>query len=136
MRRTLCASVFLIFCATIALSAERPAAGLPMAGLHAAADITLDTNGVYHIRANNEADLFLMQGGAHARDRLFQMHQNRQLASGNLAEPLGPGALASDVQLQTIGLHRAAERSLAALSPETRASCAWRRGWMDAWRNH
>ena len=104
-----------------------------MDGLKSAATITRDTDGVYHIRANNEADLFLLQGWVHARDRLFQMDQNRRLASGTLAELLGPAALQSDVQLRTIGLRRAAERSLAALSPQTRAALeAYARG-VNSW---
>src|SRR5262249_3390124 len=57
------------------------------------------------------------QGWVHAEDRLFQMDVLRRTASGTLAEILGPDALASDIQLRTIGLRRAAERSLPLLSP-------------------
>src|SRR5229473_3348298 len=43
-------------------------------------------------------------------------------AAGTLAELLGPGALPSDVQLRTIGLQRAAVRSLPLLSARARAA--------------
>jgi penicillin amidase len=135
MRFTLLGSVLVIACATAATAAADPAAGAPtpLGGLQAAASITRDTDGVYHIRARNEPDVFLMQGWLHARDRLFQMDQNRRLASGTLAELLGAGALPTDVQLRTIGLRRAAVRSLGALSPETRAALdAYAQG-VNAW---
>ena len=50
------------------------------------------------------------------------MDITRRRASGTLAELLGSAALSSDVQLRTIGIRRAAERSLAAISPEGRAA--------------
>jgi penicillin amidase len=91
-------------------------------GLAAPVQLTRDSDGVTHVLARNESDLWFMQGWVHARDRLFQMDEFRRTASGTLAELLGPAALASDVQLRTIGLRRAAERSLAALSPAARAA--------------
>jgi penicillin amidase len=108
----------------------RPA---PLAGLRSPAQLIVDRNGVTHVVAANEDDLYFLQGWVHARDRLFQMDQNRRIAGGTLAELLGPGALASDVQLRTIGLRRAAQRSLAALLPATRAALtAYARG-VNAW---
>ena len=81
-------------------------------GLQAAARVIRDTNDIAHVKAGNEHDLFFLQGYLHAQDRLFQMDVSRREASGTLAELLGPAALAQDVQLRTIGLRRAAERSL------------------------
>ena len=48
------------------------------------------------------------------------MDVTRRQADGTLAELLGAGALASDVQLRTFGLRRAAERSLPILSQDMR----------------
>jgi penicillin amidase len=106
-------------------------------GLKAAATITRDGHGIAHIRAGNEHDLFFLQGYVHAEDRLFQMDSNRRLASGTLAELLGPGALESDVQLRTIGIRRAAERSWSVISPRTKAALeAYAKG-VNAWvRTH
>ena len=93
----------------------------PLAGLRAAATVTREVNGIMHIRAGNAHDSIFLQGYSHAADRLFQMDVSRRQASGTLAELLGPDALASDVQLRTLGLRRAAEASVAALSPRMRA---------------
>jgi penicillin amidase len=78
-----------------------------------------DEEGIPHIFAQNPQDLFLAQGWVHARDRLFQMDVLRRQASGTLAELVGPEALESDIQLRTIGLRRAAERSREILTPQT-----------------
>jgi penicillin amidase len=93
-----------------------------LAGLQAAARITIDGEGISHVRANNEHDLYFMQGWVHAGDRLFQMDYNRRLASGTLAELVGMAALTTDVQLRTLGLRRGAQRSLDAASPRFRAA--------------
>lgn len=99
------------------ISAVQP---LRIDGLHAAVQVKTDVDGIPHILANNEHDMVMVQGFIHARDRLFQMDLTRRQASGTLAEVVGPSELGSDVELRTIGLRRAAERSLAALSDETR----------------
>jgi penicillin amidase len=102
-------------------------------GLTQPAQLITDASGITHVFAANEDDLYFVQGWVHARDRFFQMDTNRRLASGTLAELLGAGALSSDVQLRTIGLRRAAQRSWAALSPATRVSIsAYTRG-VNAW---
>ncbi len=69
----------------------------------------------------------------HAQDRLFQMDVRRRQADGTLAELLGPAALPTDVQLRTIGLHRAAARSLPALSADARAVLAAYADGVNAW---
>lgn len=84
-------------------------------GLKAAARVVRDVDGIAHVQARNEHDLFFLQGYVHAQDRLFQMDVNRRTADGTLAELLGPGALANDVQLRTIGLGRSGERTRQAL---------------------
>ncbi|HEX6229961.1 MAG TPA: penicillin acylase family protein, partial [Solirubrobacterales bacterium] len=85
-------------------------------GLDRPVEVVRDGAGVPHVFARSEHDAYFMVGYLHAQDRFFQMDQSRRQAAGRLAELLGPGALPSDVSLRTIGLHRAAERSLAALS--------------------
>jgi hypothetical protein len=54
---------------------------------------------------------------------------------GTLAELVGGGALAGDVQLRTFGLRRTAERTFAVLAPETqealRAAAGEGRGLRD-----
>ncbi|HYJ39533.1 MAG TPA: penicillin acylase family protein, partial [Steroidobacteraceae bacterium] len=89
--------------------------------VRAPAQIIRDEDGVSHIFASTERDLLFLQGYAQARDRLFQMDTLRRQADGSLAELLGASVLPSDIQLRTIGIRRAAEATLPALSAETRA---------------
>jgi penicillin amidase len=123
MRKFLASALVSFLFAAVAV-AQDSSSGAPvqLPGLKAAARITRDTDGIAHIRAQNEHDLFFLQGYVHAQDRLFQMDVSRREASGTLAELLGPAALPQDVQLRTIGLRRAAVRSLPVISPRTRTA--------------
>src|ERR1043166_5073572 len=82
-----------------------PQAGAPirLSELKSAAQITRDTWGIAHINAQNDHDLFFLQGHTAAQDRLFQMDVSRRIARGTLAELVGSAALPQDVQLRTIG---------------------------------
>ncbi len=95
--------------------------------------VARDASGIVHIVGDRERQLVFAQGWAHARDRLFQMDVMRRTASGTLAELLGTAALADDIQLRTIGLRRAAEASLTALSPELRAALEAYAAGVNAW---
>jgi penicillin amidase len=95
-------------------------------GLTAPGSIVYDAEGMPIIRAASENDAAFLIGWAHARDRFWQMDVTRRQVSGRLAELLGPAALASDVQLRTLGLRRAAEATWNELSAETR-------GWLKAY---
>ena len=92
----------------LAISATPPAALVTAAGLRAPGSITYDPSGVPTITAANDEDAAWLMGYAHARDRFWQMDTLRRTASGTLAELVGAPALASDVQLRTLGLRRAA----------------------------
>ncbi len=123
----MCYAIAILFAASLLPGfavAASPQSNAPvkLVGLKAAAKVTRDRFGIAHIRTNNEHDLFLMQGYVHAQDRLFQMDVSRRRASGTLAELLGEEALASDIELRTIGLRRAAERSVKVLSNQTLAA--------------
>jgi penicillin G amidase len=111
----------------------RPDRPVRLPGLTAAASVTRDIDGIAHLRAGNAHDLFFLQGWVHASDRLFQMDVTRRQASGTLAELLGANALRSDVETRTIGLRRAAERSLPAQSPEGRAALQAYADGVNAW---
>lgn len=94
---------------------------IQLAGPAAAIDIVRDAEGIPHIYAKSAEDAYFALGFVHAQDRLWQLEMNRRIASGRMAEILGPKALNIDRFLRTIGVRRSAERTLAALSPETRA---------------
>jgi penicillin amidase len=85
-----------------------------------------DSLDIPHIFGSNDHDVLYALGRAHARDRFFQMDVLRHEFSGTLAELAGEAALASDVQLRTLGLRRAAELSVSAISQTTQ-------GWLDAY---
>jgi len=86
-------------------------AQITLPGLYAPVTVQRNANGVPHINAGNEHDLFFMQGRIHAEDRLFQMDLLRRSAAGTRAELLGPGAIQTDVEARTIGLHLQKTRS-------------------------
>jgi penicillin amidase len=124
-----------------ALTAPVPAAAASpdqVAGLRAAASVTRDVDGIAHIQAADEHDLFFLQGWVHASDRLFQMDVTRRQASGTLAELLGQGALRGDVEVRTIGLRRAAERGLPVQSAAGRRALDAYAAGVNAWvaRHH
>jgi penicillin G amidase len=112
------ALALVVFSAT-AVASPGGSSHLTLAGLKAPVEVVRDRVGVPHIHAASEYDAYFMVGYLHAQDRLFQMDASRHQAGGTLAELLGPSAIGSDAFLRTIGLRRAAARSLAALSPQT-----------------
>jgi penicillin amidase len=114
-------------------AAASAGAAAATAGLPPGASVTRDAQGIAHVSARNHHDLYFTQGWVHAQDRLFQMDTRRRQADGTLAELLGPDALPSDVQLRTIGLQRAAARSLPELSPAARDGLGAYADGVNAW---
>jgi penicillin amidase len=102
-------------------------------GLDRPVEVIRDQMGVPHVFAKTTHDAYFAVGYLHASDRLFQMDSSRRQASGTLAELLGPSALASDAQLRTFGLRRAATRSLAELSPQSKAVLDAYAAGVNAW---
>lgn len=88
-------------------------------GLDAEVQIIRDQWGVPHIFATTTPDLYLACGYVHAQDRLFQLDLYRRVAQGKLAELFGPQYFDLDVMYRNLGLTKAAEASVALLSPET-----------------
>jgi penicillin amidase len=137
MRRAVIAALVLVLLplGALAQDSNQPSAAAPSGGT-AGGDppgVTRDRFGIAHVHADSAHDQYFLQGWVHASDRLFQMDTSRRQASGTLAELLGPAALPSDVQLRTIGLRRAAERSLAVVSPEARAALEAYAEGVNAW---
>ncbi len=87
--------------------------------------VTRDQNGVPHIEAQSDADLYRAQGYVHAQDRLFQMDLARRQASGRLAEVVGAKAIDTDKQFRTFSLRDAAEKSYDTYSDEAKAVLGW-----------
>src|SRR5712692_9876157 len=81
---------------------------LSLQGLHEPVEVITDRYGVPHIYAQNEDDLFFVQGYVHAQERLWQMELNRRIASGRLSEIFGDIAIEADRFSRRLGMHRAA----------------------------
>jgi len=90
----------------------------------APATVSFDTLGVPHIHAASQQDAFIAQGYVTAQDRLWQMDSLRRLASGNLAEIVGPGALDLDRESRSLRMRRIAEQGYTRLAPGDRAAFA------------
>ena len=65
-------------------------------GLKATVQISRDSSGINHIVAQNEHDLFFMQGYCAARDRLFQLEIWRRQATGTLSQIVGEREILRD----------------------------------------
>lgn len=90
-------------------------------GLENTVRIVRDRFAVPHIRAQNRADSLFALGYVHAQDRLWQMEMQRRIGQGRLSEIAGQSTVSTDIFLRTLGVYRAAERTVEHLDAETRA---------------
>ena len=67
-------------------------------GLKQSVEIIRDKQGIPHIFAKNQEDLFFAQGYVMAQDRLWQLEMWRRWREGRLAEIFGPKAFDYDVR--------------------------------------
>ena len=102
------------------LSLPQTEGELQIAGLDGPVEVLRDAHGIPHIFARSERDAQFALGFVHAQDRLWQLEMNRRIASGRLAEILGPAALDTDRFLRTIGIRRVAEANLRQVDAETK----------------
>ena len=77
---------------------------LSLKGLHEKVEVKYDAYGIPHIYARNEHDAYMALGYVHAQERLFQMEMIRRVATGTLAEILGPDLLKVDKLFRTLGV--------------------------------
>lgn len=87
--------------------------------------VTTDDDGVPHIEAETLEDLYTAQGYVQAQSRMFQMDLSRRQASGMLSELIGAASLSSDQYFRTLGLRRAAEKSIDMYSDEALEVLEW-----------
>lgn len=92
-----------------------------IAGLQKEVTVDRDNWGVPHIRASSLQDAVEAQGYVVAQDRLFQLDLLRRVSRGQLAEVVGPAALASDEKFRIFGFSRIADRELASMDKDERA---------------
>src|SRR3954470_11203869 len=89
--------LLIIFVGALFSSCKQDNPGISTPGLKDIVEILRDSNGVNHIYAKNEHDLFFTQGYAAAKDRLFQFEIWRRQATGTVAEILGPREINRDI---------------------------------------
>lgn len=85
---------------------------LELEALQDSVEIFYDERGVAHIFAQNDHDLYMVQGYVVARDRLFQMELQAYDAGGRLAEIVGPAALSRDRNTRRWGMPYGAENAI------------------------
>jgi penicillin amidase len=99
--------------------------------------VARDALGVPHISAGALEDALFAQGYATAQERLWQMDGLRRLASGELAEVIGPAALELDREARRFGIRRIAEAALVAIpAADGAALAAYARGVNAFIRTH
>ncbi len=86
-------------------------------GLREPVEILKDQNGISHIYAKNEHDLFFAQGYSAARDRLFQLELWRRQATGTVSELLGKRELERDIGTRLFRYRGDLAKELAAYHP-------------------
>lgn len=94
------------------------------AGVSAPVEVSFDSLGEPHIRANSLDDALFAQGYVTAQDRLFQMDVLRRLSAGELSEVFGPLALEADQESRRLRLRRIAENAYLTLPAADRAALA------------
>jgi penicillin amidase len=94
------------------------------APVSAQASIVRDSLGVPHISAGTWQDAVFLQGYVTAQDRLWQMDAARRLASGELAEVVGPIATEADREARRLRLPQLAEAQEKRLTAEARETFA------------
>jgi penicillin amidase len=102
-------------------------------GLRHAVEVVRDELGEPTVTASSSEDALFALGYVHAQDRFFQMEMSRRVAGGRVAELVGRPALGLDRKMRTFGLRRAAERSVGALRPATRAALEAYAAGVNAW---
>ena len=70
---------------------------IELGGIMDEVEVLRDNYGINHIYANNQNDLFFMQGYLAAKDRLFQFEIWRRQATGTVSEILGEDELERDI---------------------------------------
>ncbi len=96
------------------LSPKRKAE-LELEGLEQQVKILWDPQGIPHLFAQSDRDLYFAQGYLEASERLFQMDLLTRVGDGRLAEWVGESGLDLDLFFVNLGLRQAAERARAVM---------------------
>ncbi len=100
-------------------------ADLKFTELKGKASVYFDEKLVPHVFAEQENDVYFVQGYLHAKFRLFQMELQTNVAAGRAAEMVGEVALKHDQEFRRLGMVYAAEIALKETEQNetTKSSC-------------
>ncbi|MBI5857155.1 MAG: penicillin acylase family protein [Sphingobacteriales bacterium] len=87
-------------------------ADLKLSGLKSKAEVYFDDRLVPHVFAENDEDLYFIQGYLHAKFRLFQMDLQTKAAEGRASEIAGAKAVEFDKRQRRMGMRFAAENAM------------------------
>jgi penicillin amidase len=87
-------------------------ADLTFPALKGKAEVYLDERLIPHIFADNDEDLYFLQGYIHAKFRLFQMDVQTKAAEGRACEIAGSKAMEWDRSQRRLGMRFAAENAM------------------------
>jgi len=93
-------------------------ADLHFNNLHGKSSVYFDDKLVPHVFADNDEDLYFIQGYLHAKFRLFQMDLQTKAAEGRASEIAGPKAISFDREQRRLGIRYAAEKALAEMEKD------------------
>lgn len=85
---------------------------LKLDGLKGKASVYFDERLVPHVFADNDEDLYYVQGYLHAKFRLFQIDLQTKAAAGRASEIAGPKAIQYDREQRRLGMVYAAENAM------------------------
>lgn len=94
---------------------------LSFPNLKGKAEVYFDERLVPHVFAENDEDLYFIQGYLHAKFRLFQMDLQTKAAEGRVSEIAGARAINFDKEQRRLGMKFAAENSLREMENHERA---------------
>ncbi len=88
-------------------------------------DVFFDERLVPHVFAEQEQDLYFVQGYLHAKYRLWQMDFQASAAAGELSALVGDVALQRDREFRRLGMRYAAEKAVVEMEKDadTKAAC-------------
>jgi penicillin amidase len=87
-------------------------ADIKFPGLKGKAEVYFDERLIPHVFAENDEDLYFIQGYLHAKFRLFQMDLQTKAAEGRASEIAGSKAIDFDKRQRRLGMRFAAENAL------------------------
>lgn len=115
MRKIAQLLVIAALCAVAAFAQESK-----LNGLAKPVTVTRDDRSIPYIAAQNEADLYFVQGYTTASDRLWQMDLMRRVARGETSEIFGKLGLEEDKRWRRFGFAAIADEGIQYLTPDLR----------------